>query len=99
MVSKPDREILFSLGFPGEKWSPDLGALVIPSPVDLDTGVMAYKNNLKDGSHWFSLATKQGWENFDNILMLAAYIQDYFDGLQAKQEETLVGRTGGAEGP
>lgn len=75
----------FSLGFPGEIWRKDLACLVVPSPIDPTTGVRVYQHVLHDGTFWYSLTTKEGWENFDNILMLAAYIQDYFDGLQKEQ--------------
>lgn len=86
----------FSLGFPGEIWRNDLGCLIVPAPTDYDNVdgyVRAYKHNTKNGSEWYSATTLgRGWENFDDLLMLASYIQDYFDGLQ---EKAVVGATAG----
>lgn len=103
MVSKPsvkDRKPFF-LGFPGERWRAELGGLSVPyHEGNPDVCVIAYENPLKDGSVWYSVTTKEGWDNFDSILMLAAYVRNYFDGIDAKKAmDGVHTEPGTTEGP
>lgn len=85
----------FLLGFEGERWDETLEALLIPYEHEwVGAAHVIVTPNEKtfstDGRDWYSVITRHGWEKFDNLLMLAAYIRNYFDGLQ---ENAQMGRT------
>lgn len=89
--------VAFSLGFEGERWVPEIPALVIP--VGHGDSIMAVRYSPTKGGpsgSAFAMVVKDNWYECDDMLMLASLVRDYIDGLQ---EKALVGAgTGTPEG-
>ena len=90
MVNQPLCEPL-SLGFEGEEWHHTICALTIPIPGTERVILVTPEGNKytlqRDISHTsFALITNDHWEQFDDLLMVAAFIRNFLDTYDVQEK-------------